>query len=95
MPLVRIDFMILRSRCGPMPKSTVNASKQTLCLARFHTRLRPLRLVGLTVAKWACFTNSSKKLLSRTSSPQMAHREFCHRHDVLDAFLLAVARGTG
>ena len=53
-----------------MPKSTVNASRQTLCPAIFHTRLRPLRLVGLTVAKSAYFTNSSKKFLSRTSFPR-------------------------
>ena len=46
-----------------MPKSTLNPSLQTLCPATFHLCLA----LGLSVAKWACFTNSSKKCLSRTS----------------------------
>ena len=51
------------SRFFPMPKSTLNTSLQTLCPAIFHLCLK----LGPSVAKWACFTNSSKDCLSRTS----------------------------
>ena len=51
------------SRFLPMPKSTLNTSLQTLCPAIFHSCLK----LGPSVAKWACFTNSSKDCLSRTS----------------------------